>query len=115
MVFNVNKTVCMYIRSILFKDLSVSTFYLNGNPIKYVHTETYLGFIMNNLSKHDDDIVKQSKSIYCRGNMLISNFKNCNIPIKIQLYKTYCSSLYCSHLWYNYSAKTLNKVKVAYK
>ena len=89
MVFNVNKTVCMYIRSKLFKDLSVSTFYINGNPIKYVHMETYLGFIMNNLSKHDHDIVKQSKSIYCRGNMLISNFKNCNIPIKIQLHKTY--------------------------
>ena len=117
MVFNVNKTVhvCMYIRSKLFKDLSVSTFYINGNPIKYVNTETYLGFIMNNLSKHDDDIVKQSKSIYCSGNMLISNFKNFNIPIKIQLFKTYCSSLYSSHLWYNYSAKTLNKVKVAYK
>ena len=47
--------------------------------------------------------------------MLISSFKNCNIPIKIQLYKTYCSSLYYSHLWYNYSAKTINKVKVIYE
>ena len=113
--FNSAKTVCMYIRSNKTKDLNMPQFFLNNECIKFQDKEKYLGVIVNNLCKHDDDILKQSKSVYCRGNMLIQNFRFCDTQVKIQLFKSYCSSLYCCHLWYNYSLKMISKVKTAYK
>ena len=55
------------------KHLDKASVYLNGAPICYVDKEKYLGFIINYFSKPDDDILKQTRSLYCRGNMLINN------------------------------------------
>ena len=114
-IFNSEKTVCMYLNSKRYKHLVKPSFYLNGAPICYVDKEKYLGFIINSLSKHDDDILKQTRSLYCRGNMLINNFKICNKAIKVQLFKSYCSSFYCGHTWYNFTQASMSKVRVAYK
>ena len=105
----------MYLNSKRYKHLVKPSFYLNGAPICYVDKEKYLGFIINSLSKHDDDILKQTRSLYCRGNMLINNFKICNKAIKVQLFKSYCSSFYCGHIWYNFTQASMSKVRVAYK
>ena len=51
-------TVCMYLNSKRYKHLVKPSLYLNGAPICYVDKEKYLGFIINSLSKHDDDILK---------------------------------------------------------
>ena len=114
-IFNSEKTVCMYLNSKRYNHLVKPSFYLNGAPICYVDKERYLGFIINSLSKHDDDILKQTRSLYCRGNMLINNFKICNKAIKVQLFKSYCSSFYCGHIWYNFTQASMSKVRVAYK
>ena len=47
--------------------------------------------------------------------MLIHNFKICNKSIKVQLFKAYCSSFYCGHIWYNFTQASMSKVRVAYK
>ena len=78
-IFNSEKTVCMYLNSKRYKHLVKPSFYLNGAPICYVDKEKYFGFIINSLSKHDDDILKQTRSLYCRGNMLINNLKTIRI------------------------------------
>ena len=113
--FNKTKTVCMYIKSKHYKNLAVPNFYLNGDVIAYVEQEKYLGVIMNNICKHDADMYKQVRSLYCRGNMLINNFKTCNNMIKLQLFKSFCTNMYCGQLWYNYSSHAISKIKVAYK
>ena len=41
-------------------------------------------------------------------------FTKCSIPVKLTLFKTYCTSTYCSHLWADYSKATFNKLRVAY-
>ena len=105
----------MYLNSKRYKNLVKPSFCLNGAPICYVDKEKYLGFIINSLSKHDDDILKQTRSLYCRGNMLINNFRICNKAIKVQLFKSYCSSFYCGHIWNNFTQASMSKVRVAYK
>ena len=55
------------------------------------------------------------RPLYCRGNILIHNFKMCNNSVKLQLFKSYCSSFYCGHLWYNFTQAAMSKVRVAYK
>ena len=60
------------------------------------------------------DIQRQVRSIYARGNMLINKFRHCSSDVKLQLFKSYCTSLYCCALWSNYSSNAYSKVKVAY-
>ena len=65
-----------------------------------VLTETYLGaFITDDCS---DDVIRQMRSIYARGNALIRNFKHCSEEVKSLLFETYCTGCRCSLLWGNY-------------
>ena len=51
---------------------------LNQCDITYIEKETYLSFIINNISKHgDDDMFVQTKFIHGTINMHISNFECC--------------------------------------
>ena len=96
------------------KDLYFPKLYLLDKVVQVVDSEKYLGsFICSDLSD-DDDILRQMRSIYGRGNVLIRNFRNCSDSIKTMLFKTYCTGLYGSSLWCSYKAKTLQKIKVAY-
>ena len=46
--------------------------------------------------------------------MLVRNFKHCTTGVKITLFKTYCSSLYCCPMWTKYRKSTIGKVNVAF-
>ena len=112
--YNLKKTKCMCIRPKCMKNLYFPTLYLLGKPVKVVTSEKYLGaFISDDLSD-DEDIIRQMRSIYARGNVLIRNFIHCTDSVKASLFKTYLSSLYGSTLWSTFKRKTFSKLKVAY-
>ena len=46
--------------------------------------------------------------------MLIRNFKHCSDDVKVTLYKTYCSSVYCCALISTYLTETIRKLHVAF-
>ena len=115
MIFNFKKSVCMYVRSKKFKDLNQPTFYLNGNILRYVDHEKYLGVMISNDGKNDKDINRQMRSIYGRGNMIVRNFKHCTDTVKIQLFKTFCCNFYCCHLWSKFNKSAYYKAKIAFK
>ena len=46
--------------------------------------------------------------------MLVNNFKCCSDEVKIDLFKAYCSNLYCAHLWSSYRNSKYNRIRVAY-
>ena len=69
---------------------------------------------MTSDASDNKDIKRQIRSIYSRGNMIISKFRKCTIDVKIQLFKTFCTSLYCAHLWSDFSTVVFNKLRVAY-
>ena len=77
MIFNYKKTVCMYIKSKKFKDLQIPNFTLNDNVIDFVDHEKYLAVINSSNCKDDDDLNRQMRSLYGRGNALVRNFKQC--------------------------------------
>ena len=99
MLFNTKKSVCMYVKSKKFKDLYVPNFILDDKALKFVDKEKYLGIIMSENCKSENDMHRQMRSIYGRGNMVIRNFKQCSDSVKVQLFKTFCGNFYCSHLW----------------
>ena len=60
------------------------------------------------------DIKKQVRSIYSRGNSLIKKFRHCTDPVKIKLFKSYCTSIYACSLWIRYPKTVIRKVYRAY-
>ena len=62
----------------------------------------------------DSDIKRQTRSVYCRSNMLIREFHFCSDHVKKLLYSSYCTNMYCAQLWWCYSESLLKKLRVAY-
>ena len=54
-------------------------------------------------------------SLYARRNLIIRNFKHCSNDVKIRLFKTFCSNMYCGHLWSYYFSYSYSKIRVAFK
>ena len=79
-----------------------------------MHTEKYLGFIFSDNCLDNDHIVHEMRSTYARGGILLRNFKHCSIDVKIKLFQTYCSSIYCCGLFSVYHKKVIQKLHVAF-
>ncbi len=46
--------------------------------------------------------------------MLIYKFNMCTVDVKVSIYRTFCTPLYTTQLWWNHFDYSLNKLKVAY-
>lgn len=112
--FNSSKTVCMHILPKWLKCHRVPHMYLTGNCLKWTEKQKYLGIIMNSCFNDCNDISRQIKAIYARGNALICKFRDCTYDVKVQLFKSFCTSFYCSSLWFNYNTVIFNRLRVAY-
>ena len=96
------------------KNLYVPNVTLNGAPIKLVHKEKYLGFIFSDDCYNNDHITHEMRNTFARGSMLIRNFKHCSDVVKVKLYQTYCSSIYCCGLISVYHKQVIKKLHVAF-
>ena len=114
-IFNQSKSKCMYIQSKKYKDLPQPEIYLQEQLMTFVDYEKYLGVVMSDNCTNDRDITRHMRSLYARGNLIIRNFKHCSNEVKIQLFKTFCSNMYCGHLWSSYFSYSYSKIRVAFK
>ena len=62
----------------------------------------------------DQDLNRQMRSLYIRCNTLIRNFSYCTNEVKIQLFRAFCSNMYCAPLWCNYKQSSMRKLTVVY-
>ena len=69
---------------------------------------------MCNSNTDDNEMSKQLRKLYARGNMLARNFSNCSNDVKVQLFSTYCSTIFGCQLWSNYRQESRRRLKVAY-
>ena len=70
-------------------------------------------FIMDN-NKDNEDLSRELRAIYARGNLLLRKFQYCTVDVKINLFKLYFSNFYCDQLWCNFRLAELQKVKTAF-
>ena len=112
-LYNSKKSVCMSVKPAYFKSITDPTMYLSNCTLKYVAKYKYLGVIICDTMKDDDEIGKQCRNLYARGNTVIRNFKNCS-DVKCLLLRSYCTSFYCCLLWSDFSKESLRRIKVAY-
>ena len=52
--------------------------------------------------------------LYAKSNKLLRTFSHCSTDVKITLFQSYCTALYCSYLWNDYKKSTFSKVRVAF-
>ena len=71
-------------------------------------------FSLNDKLDDNDDIRRQVKALYTRGNILVNNFNKCSQQVKNCLFKSYCSNCYGGQLWSIYKKDVYKKCVVAY-
>ena len=113
-IYNSTKSAIMIFSCNMLKNHIVSNFYLNGNIIPVCSKYKYLGHIIQNTLKDDIDIERQRKKLYAQGNSIFRKFHMCSESTKILLFKMFCCSFYTSHLWFNYTKKTMTSFNVAF-
>ena len=70
----------------------------------------YLGIGIS--TKNSDlDLQRQTKKIYANANLLLRNFSSCSVSVKCQLFKAYCSTLYCAPIWFDCTKTALKKIE----
>ena len=62
----------------------------------------------------DNDLKRQMRKFYANADMLFRKFSKCSVNVKCYLFKTYCSTMYRSALWFNSTKTALTKLKIAY-
>ena len=97
------------------KNTIVSPFKLCGENLNEVTNTKYLGHYLSADGKDDIDMNRACRQVYAQGNSLIRKFHMCTEKVKIKLFVTYCSQLYCAPVWhFKYSDKSYKKLNVAY-
>ena len=62
----------------------------------------------------DDDIWRQTSSIYARENAIINKFLHCSNEVKIQSFMTHICNLYTNQLWCEYKASTMHLLNISH-
>ena len=71
--------------------------------------------MFNTNAQDDEDMLRQMRTLYnIRSNKLLRTFYYCSTNVKLELFKSYCSSFYCCYLWTAYKKSTFDKLRVAF-
>ena len=113
--FNSLKSVYMVVyKGRKVKVNSLPQLYIGDQTLKMVDKCKYLGHVMCSNLSDSDDIQRQIRELYVNANMLTRKFSLCSDNVKILLFKMYCTPLYCSSLWSNYTKYMFSRIRVAY-
>lgn len=113
-IFNASKSACMLFRPKGNKNNICTTISLNDSVIPVVTHTKYLGHIICDTLSDHLDIQRQEKQLYVQGNILLRRFYMCSTDVKLTLFRSYCTPMYTTHLWWNYSKVVIRKLYTAY-
>ena len=78
----------------MLKGAHLPNIYLNDVLLEHVDSVKYLGHFLTCELSDDIDIRRQCRVLNVRGNILCRTFHMCSVPVKLNLFNSYCSSLY---------------------
>lgn len=112
--FNPVKSVCLAFLPKWFPNSSLCDPSLSSYNLKFVEKVTYLGHIICSDLSDDDDILSQKRKLCVRANMLIRKFSKCSESVKITLFRSYITPIYCTSLWQKYRKSSMDSLKSTY-
>ena len=60
------------------------------------------------------DLKKQMRKFYANNNVLSRKLAKCSPDVKCTLFKSFCSNMYCSTMWYKGTVTAMRKLRNAY-
>ena len=112
-LFNPIKSVCTVFKPKAYK-LYLPTVFIGSDALKFITESKYLGFTFSDSKSDDCDMLRQMRLLYAKSNKLLRTFSHCSTHVKITLFQSYCTALYCPYLWNDYKKSTFSKVRVAF-
>ena len=100
-MFNPIKSICVVFKSKSNK-LYCPTVSLECDNLVYTAYTKYVGFTFSMNVQDDDDMLRQMRTLYIRLNKLLRTFYHCSIDVKLELFRSFCTSFYCCYLWTAY-------------
>ena len=113
-IYNATKTVVMNILPRRYKIEQLPAFHLCERELNYVNEYKYLGHYVTTKLTDDRDIAYRYRDVAVKGNIISRMFVRCSPPVKVKLFKTFCSNIYCNQLWVKYTQRALSKLTVCY-
>ena len=112
-LFNPIKPVCTSFKPKAYK-LYLPSVFIGSDVLKFVAESKYLGFSFCDSRQDDNDILRQMRPMYAKSNTLLRTFSHCSTDVKVTLFQSYCTALYCPFLWSDYKKSTYRKIRVAF-
>ena len=71
--------------------------------LKYVDNIKYLGITLYETMKDDKDTIRQMRLLYAKSHKLLRIFNHYTTDVKLVLFDSYCTSIYCPFFWTDYT------------
>ena len=107
-LFNPIKSVCTVFKPKAYK-LYLPTVFIGSDALKFIKESKYLGFTFSDSKSDDCDMLRQMRLLYAKSTKLLRAFSHCSTDVKITLFQSYCTALYCPYLWNDYKNQHLAK------
>jgi hypothetical protein len=112
-LYNPLKSMCIVFKPPRFK-LKCPPVSLGQEQVEFRDGVKYLGVWLSADCTDNEEVCKQTRLLYARANSVLRKFALCSLPVKISMFQSYCTSLYCSQLWSYCNKQVLNKMRIAY-
>ncbi|KAJ2937575.1 hypothetical protein O0L34_g12973 [Tuta absoluta] len=113
MLYNASKSAYMIFKS-ANTPAAIPPLYLDGQTLERTYTFKYLGHLIRDDLRDEDDLERQRRATCVKGNMLARRFSRCSPPVKRALFTTFCTNIYTAELWCNYTKAAFSEIRVQY-
>ena len=86
------------------------SFVLGKQIIRAIDKCKYVGIIVSK-TNCDGDLKRQMRKYYANTNMLLRKFSYCSPDVKFCMFKSYCSTMYCSPMWFHITVTSMKKTE----
>jgi len=114
LTLNTDKTRCVLFNKSRLNKTPATGLRVNNMYIQFVNEVAYLGYVVTHNNSDDRHIEKLYRGLCVRANAIFRTFKNCSHDVKVLLFKSFCTSLYCMPLVMNFRVSALNRLRVCY-
>ena len=105
-IFNLIKFYVWHLNR-MYSNSTAQLYTLNENIISYAEKTKYLGYMFANDKQDDVKMLRQLRLLYIRSNKIVRMFHFCTIDVKLELFRSFCTSFYCCYLWTEYKNQLL--------
>ena len=102
-VFNADKSKFLVVSAskhrLFYKDMCDCNFYVGGNAIEDVCHYSHLGHIITSFFSDNDDVTYRRNCLVGQANNVLCFFNKVDMLVRLNLFKSYCSSMYGCELW----------------